>query len=1437
MTLTTQIRQHGCVIHAEPSGVAGAPPSNIAKTLAFMEGRAPAGPFLAIIRGLATVTILTLAVATAVPLSAQAKPVIGLFKDARSGELAGIRKTLEAEGFDTRELNTASIQARTNLDGLSAIYLPGGWNSGDFAGFTGRRNLVDFAAGGGGVFAGAFRSGYVRTINRPLFPEIGATDNRINGMWVKACGDSPLVAGLDRPFCLTAGWDHMVIKIGPQGRVFLADADGNPAGAYGSVYGGRYIAFGGFLGGTSNALEGVERTFFLNCMRWLTAGAPQAEAERAQLREAAELAFLRQDKLYDFTLDEHGPDVGPGILPMIRNRLEIPLFARRQRLSAAAAVLPSAEAQPLRAVQARLDLALAQLERRYAGMTAEWTNRIRSMKREELVRDNPFLDPDGVLARAVTLGVTTNVLADLRLLLDVNRKMVAANQKIQGSSQTNKRVAELLYGATLRAAMFSRAESDALVAEADALLKQAAPAVAKARETARQAERKRDTERVPGYIRDCGNPDARVRAEAALELGRIGDKRGASVLIKALDDQDATVRVRAIQSLAWMQAGEAVPKLIELLKGSDLRIQRRAAQALGQIGDPRAAAPLLECLAADDFHLKVNAILALGWLRSKEAVPPLIKLLESGDPQDPDVRGQMQAALRALATIGDPAVLPVLEKLAKTAKDFPAPRRSSARINNPYSTAQSLGLQGHAEIAIKAIKEGRKNAPGIAQAADLALANRFYALERNVNLLIGRPFTVINSNFGEEPEAILDYFQEAGVTGIHAAWGEQNDDPDRYLKLIRKAGEYDMKWIDVLPMDGNIQGSRDSYKRLRQAQTAEKAGCDFVLEGMRDLPAFTGFWSEEDYPAVGVSDAAFEQFLRAKYGPDFRKAMGLAADEPVAVPKIEDQWKRRRLFTEFNCVAGQILLDEWREDQEWLQGLRKGCVMTFNNTVGCRFTYIGVAGGAGGILGGHGPETYESFGRENAFMMELAKDGEPRPVLCEFYNMYAPSNEHSERGFAQHLMHGECFYPFSLNQIFKQSNPYTMWSWEAGRWERLSQVFNKAAKVKPYLAGASSAANVALVASERTHILFYAKEYGERVSLSRRYYQHQRALWVALQQSHAAADAIWAETLTPEKAARYAVLVLSDAKSLTAAEMDVLRKWVEAGGILIASGTTSLFNEWGEQQANYALADVFGVRYEGHVALSDPKAGDTVCWENGRSLFPAIDEGLDPERIRYQVHREIKPVSSIGMYQVGSADAMLPGLPAAGLTCEYDLPLGRDRIKPDKAKVLATWPDGSAALTVNRFGKGACYFWTPIYPALCHTASGWEMEPNVFDFWPGTRDVLAAMVRGGLAARQATLAAEPFDCPKDVEITVRKTADGKSLVVHLLNYDPNLSRVHGINLAVRPLASGSLRVFYPDTGDTASFVRMADGRIMLTVRDFGVHEMLVVEAGVAGKAK
>ena len=59
-------------------------------------------------------------------------------------------------------------------------------------------------------------------------------------------------------------------------------------------------------------------------------------------------------------------------------------------------------------------------------------------------------------------------------------------------------------------------------------------------------------------------------------------------------------------------------------------------------------------------------------------------------------------------------------------------------------------------------------------------------------------------------------------------------------------------------------------------------------------------------------------------------------------------------------------------------------------------------------------------------------------------------------------------------------------------------------------------------------------------------------------------------------AAQFKALVLPNLALMTATQITSVKRFVERGGSLIATGETSLFNEWGDPQADFALSDLFG---------------------------------------------------------------------------------------------------------------------------------------------------------------------------------------------------------------------------------------------------------------------
>jgi hypothetical protein len=59
-------------------------------------------------------------------------------------------------------------------------------------------------------------------------------------------------------------------------------------------------------------------------------------------------------------------------------------------------------------------------------------------------------------------------------------------------------------------------------------------------------------------------------------------------------------------------------------------------------------------------------------------------------------------------------------------------------------------------------------------------------------------------------------------------------------------------------------------------------------------------------------------------------------------------------------------------------------------------------------------------------------------------------------------------------------------------------------------------------------------------------------------------------------AAQFSVLVLPNLALMTNDQVAAIQRFVERGGSIIATGDTSLFDEWGDPRSDYALADLFG---------------------------------------------------------------------------------------------------------------------------------------------------------------------------------------------------------------------------------------------------------------------
>ena len=112
-------------------------------------------------------------------------------------------------------------------------------------------------------------------------------------------------------------------------------------------------------------------------------------------------------------------------------------------------------------------------------------------------------------------------------------------------------------------------------------------------------------------------------------------------------------------------------------------------------------------------------------------------------------------------------------------------------------------------------------------------------------------------------------------------------------------------------------------------------------------------------------------------------------------------------------------------------------------------------------------------------------------------------------------------------------------------------------------------ATVGLVWSQQNTDFHWRDAADEIVELPRRGWMNAlvraRIPYVPVHADHIARDAD-----------QLSVLILPDLGAMSAAQVEAVRRFVERGGNLVATGDSSRYDQWGTPQADFALADVFG---------------------------------------------------------------------------------------------------------------------------------------------------------------------------------------------------------------------------------------------------------------------
>jgi len=126
-----------------------------------------------------------------------------------------------------------------------------------------------------------------------------------------------------------------------------------------------------------------------------------------------------------------------------------------------------------------------------------------------------------------------------------------------------------------------------------------------------------------------------VRLEGALALATLGDRRGETVLLEALERRDRPLEV--IEALGGIGSTKAIPQLVRLAESfvSPLLLKAAAGACLYRLDDPRGVVALRRCLTAFRSHARSYAVDLVREHHVAPLVPDLVSLAERLRGTDP----------------------------------------------------------------------------------------------------------------------------------------------------------------------------------------------------------------------------------------------------------------------------------------------------------------------------------------------------------------------------------------------------------------------------------------------------------------------------------------------------------------------------------------------------------------------------------------------------------------------------------------------------------------------------------------------------------------------------------------------------------------------------------------------------------------------------------
>jgi hypothetical protein len=438
-----------------------------------------------------------------------------------------------------------------------------------------------------------------------------------------------------------------------------------------------------------------------------------------------------------------------------------------------------------------------------------------------------------------------------------------------------------------------------------------------------------------------------------------------------------------------------------------------------------------------------------------------------------------------------------------------------------------------------------------------------------------------------------------------------------------------------------------------------------------------------------------------------------------------------------------------------------------------------------------------------AYLRAVAGD---RPNASEAYLM-SRGNPYGSDSFPAHERRTRNLLAMTNGSITAESFG---WPVPAGSTE---EVFEQVGQRGRWLTHTRRLAWAAQLVSEQTRQFYAYRDVPER------FLAHQFGAFRCAYEAHLPLALVNDWDITAEALAGYSVLLLPNAAALSDQAAEAVREYVRGGGGLVASAETSLFDELGRPRGDFALADVFGVSFEGRPSAPLERANLDA------NFAVTVDERYWKERT--------------GVAQLAwkdhalFADDRLRRLVPRGAV-NFRGPLVRVSQPADLSDVVATMtPEGGReavpAMMARSYGKGKV-----LYFAAAVDAALWTYA------YPYQRLLLARALEW--AARGP--APIQVKAPLCVQTThfVQTDQAGERWILHFFNgvntaanhglpsSDVPLREetipIHGIEVTIVGVAPKSCHV---EPGGREVERRLDGGRVTVELPPLDIHSMLVAE--------